>query len=117
MADCYVFPVHSVGDAIEMPLSVLEALACGVPVVSTRFGSLDDWLPASAAMIYGDTDEELTSEVVACLSRAEDAMLVDAAGGFSWGAVASRLVASLDERVEGAVPGSAGDAWPNAAGT
>lgn len=40
-ADLYVFPVqeHSAG-AIELPLGVLEAVACGTPVLSTDFGVL-----------------------------------------------------------------------------
>lgn len=39
--DLYLFPVRSeVGGAIDLPLGVLEAVACGTPVVSTPFGSL-----------------------------------------------------------------------------
>ena len=40
LADCYLFPVTSTNNAIEAPLSVLEALACDLPVVSTRFAGL-----------------------------------------------------------------------------
>lgn len=40
--DCYVFPVSSETGSIETPLSVLEAMACNLPVVSTRFGGLED---------------------------------------------------------------------------
>ena len=40
-ADLYVFPVtDEEGGAVDLPLTVLEALACGTPVVSTLFGSL-----------------------------------------------------------------------------
>jgi len=42
MADCYVFPVESNDHSIGIPLSVLEALACDLPVVSTRFGGLPE---------------------------------------------------------------------------
>lgn len=42
LADCYVFPVVSAYDSIEIPLSILEALASGIPVVSTRFGGIAD---------------------------------------------------------------------------
>ena len=44
-ADCYVFPVTHEQECAEVPLSVLEALAAGLPVVSTRFGGLPDLLP------------------------------------------------------------------------
>lgn len=40
MADVYFFPVENEGHCISAPLSVLEAAACGLPVVCTRFSEL-----------------------------------------------------------------------------
>ncbi len=40
LADCYVFPTLDHRYCIETPLSVLEALACNLPVVTTPFGAL-----------------------------------------------------------------------------
>jgi len=50
IADCYVFPTsnlkdfwgRSIADSIEFPLSVLEAMACNIPVISCRFGALSE---------------------------------------------------------------------------
>jgi len=42
LADWYVFPVLKNDAAIETPLSVLEAMATNLPVLTTRFGSLPD---------------------------------------------------------------------------
>lgn len=39
-ADCYVFPTTSVNAAIEVPLSVLEAMSCNLPVLTTPFAAL-----------------------------------------------------------------------------
>jgi glycosyltransferase involved in cell wall biosynthesis len=39
-ADVYVFPVRNEQAAIAAPLSVLEAAACDLPIVSTPFGAL-----------------------------------------------------------------------------
>lgn len=39
-ADVYVFPTQSEQNSIQCPASVLEALAAGTPVVSTKFGAL-----------------------------------------------------------------------------
>ncbi|MCS7367305.1 MAG: glycosyltransferase family 4 protein [archaeon YNP-WB-062] len=40
MSDCYVFPTKSEKNAILLPLSVLEAMACNLPVITTKFGAL-----------------------------------------------------------------------------
>jgi len=40
LADCYVFPTIDRRACIETPLSVLEAMSCNLPVISTRFGAL-----------------------------------------------------------------------------
>ena len=40
LADAYIFPVWSDMAAIGVPLSVLEAMACNLPVVTTPFGGL-----------------------------------------------------------------------------
>ncbi len=44
LADAYVFPTIEQDAAIEFPLSVLEALSCGIPVLTTPFGRLPDKL-------------------------------------------------------------------------
>jgi len=56
LADCYVFPVRDPLACAEVPMSVLEALACGLPVVASRFGGLPDLLPSCERLTYADTD-------------------------------------------------------------
>jgi len=56
LADLYVFPCPPDAPAeqtpaIEVPLSVLEALACDLPVATTRFGGLPALFPADAPAI------------------------------------------------------------------
>jgi glycosyltransferase involved in cell wall biosynthesis len=40
LADCYVFPTTTLVGSIDVPLTVLEAMAHNLPVISTRFGGL-----------------------------------------------------------------------------
>ncbi|MFN8511535.1 MAG: glycosyltransferase family 4 protein [Thermomicrobiales bacterium] len=63
LADCYVFPVQSTNNAIEAPLSVLEALACDLPVVTTRFGGLPRLFAGAAhpGLVFVDSPEELVN--------------------------------------------------------
>ena len=64
-ADVYLFPTRDQRSCIGVPLSVLEALACGLPVVSTRFEGLPRLFPAtplvqfvnSAAQMYRALDK------------------------------------------------------------
>jgi glycosyltransferase involved in cell wall biosynthesis len=63
LADCYVFPVQSALGSIEVPLSVLEAMACNLPVVSAPFGELPRLFPEGNGVRYFRTEQELVSAV------------------------------------------------------
>lgn len=59
LADIYLFPVQSEGAAIGVPLSVLEAMACNLPVVCTPFGGLPLLFKAGNGVFYYDSEAEL----------------------------------------------------------
>jgi len=63
MSDIYVFPVFNRIACIDMPLSVLEAMACNLPVVTTRFGGLTEHFKEDEGFKYVDTIDELTDFV------------------------------------------------------
>ena len=44
LSDLYIFPVEDQNSSIGMPLSILEARACGIPVLSTDYGSVEKFL-------------------------------------------------------------------------
>jgi glycosyltransferase involved in cell wall biosynthesis len=52
MSDAYLFPVADERGAIGMPLSVLEALACDLPVISLPFGDLPKTFPDADAIRF-----------------------------------------------------------------
>jgi glycosyltransferase involved in cell wall biosynthesis len=71
LSDCYVFPTTSkkdflgkpISDSIEMPLSILEAMACNLPVISTRFGALPRVFDQDEGLIYVDKEEDFLKVV------------------------------------------------------
>ena len=67
MADVYLFPVtpsETAPGSIDFPLSVLEALSCNLPVVTTRFGALPEFWPNRPGVSFYKTIEELRAAVV-----------------------------------------------------
>jgi len=63
LADWYVFPTISEKACISQPLSVLEAMACNLPVVSTRFGGLPDLFPSEGGgLFYADSTSEIATK-------------------------------------------------------
>lgn len=60
-ADLYLFPVDPInGGAVDLPLSVIESIACGTPVVSTDFGVLKEYLSNNKLIQFSDVDFEDT---------------------------------------------------------
>lgn len=72
-ADLYVFPTkyshvrlpqsyNEIG-AVDMPLSVLEAMACNLPVVTTRFGALPRLFDQGGGLHYVEDEEDIIVNV------------------------------------------------------
>ena len=66
LSDCYLFPVVSDRSCIGTPLSVLEAMACNLPVAAMRYGLLPQLFNPGQGLFFADTPEEL----VECVARA-----------------------------------------------
>ena len=66
LSDCYLFPVNGRMSAIDLPLSVLEAMACDLAVVTTCFGGLEALFQASAGLHYAASADEMISSIEAC---------------------------------------------------
>lgn len=72
-ADMYVFPIIDTSNAlpndynqvgaIDLPLSVLEAMACNLPVVTTRFGALPRLFEEGRGFFYADGNDGIIDRV------------------------------------------------------
>ena len=70
MADVYLFPTHSTEFVISIPLSVMEALSCGVPVIGYKdFGNMAA-IPAEDGAVKLISDKsELNDAVIAAAEK------------------------------------------------
>ena len=60
LSDCYVFPTTHRRYCVEMPLSVLEAMSCNLPVVTTRFGALPRAFEEGGGFLFADAEDDLS---------------------------------------------------------
>ena len=92
LSDCYVFPVVSKTASIEVPLSVLEAMACNLPVVTTRYGGLPTMFNSGDnGLFFLDKLKDLSHKVekVKQLNHYETRRMVEP---YSWREVAKRIL-------------------------
>jgi O-antigen/teichoic acid export membrane protein/glycosyltransferase involved in cell wall biosynthesis len=89
LADCYVFPPVSTDHAIAMPLSVLEAMASGLPVVSMRFGAMAERFENSAAVRFVDSPQELVQKALEPQTGMPESRRL--AESYSWEGIGERL--------------------------
>lgn len=94
IADCYLFPVFHATSAIDAPLSVLEAMACNIPVVTTRFGALPRMFQPMNGFFYADTEEEIIRNVIFALDE-HDCRTSEMVSKYSWDNVATIIVNTL----------------------
>ena len=88
LADAYVFPVISEEAAIGVPLSVLEAMSCGIPVITRRFGGLLWMFREGDGFVYFDDEGELP-ELIGCVRKLEHCSTRHMVEPYDWKNVAS----------------------------
>jgi glycosyltransferase involved in cell wall biosynthesis len=96
LADLYVFPLRP-GNSLTMPLSVLEAMACNLPVLTTRFSGLQHAFGSEYGLHFIDFTEDLTVEVEDTLAARGESRTREAVSPYSWTAVVERLETYYDE--------------------
>lgn len=73
MADVYLFPTHSTEYVISIPLSVMEALSCGVPVIGYKdFKNLTAIPAENGAVTLINNWDELNAAVMKAAERKAD---------------------------------------------
>lgn len=96
LSDCYVFPVTFEGGCIGIPLSVLEAMACNLPVVTTKFGGLPKLFREEDAFIFVKGREEFI-EKVSLAKNSSNIKTRKMVKQFTWDKIAERIMEVYDE--------------------
>jgi glycosyltransferase involved in cell wall biosynthesis len=99
LADCYVFPPQP-GDSLSMPLSVLEAMACNLRVVTARFSGLEYAFEEGHGLRFIDSTDAFLPYVQEMLVSPMPATrpMVSA---YSWQSVINRLQRHYQELLDG----------------
>lgn len=63
LSDIYIFPVIEENSSIGMPLSILEARACGIPVITTDYGSVKYFLQDDFGNVFYAEPKTFLSKV------------------------------------------------------
>lgn len=91
MADVYLFPTHSTEFVISIPLSVMEALSCGVPVIGYKdFQNLAAIPAESGAVTLINNQDELNEAIMKAAKRKADRSYLTSPK--TWGQVADDVL-------------------------
>lgn len=99
-ADCYVFPTAA-GDTIQMPLSVLEAMACNCPVVTREHPGVTDALEEGGGLYFEASDQAIVDRVDALAEGDLDIHTAEKVKPFSWGGIADIVLDEYAAILEG----------------
>jgi glycosyltransferase involved in cell wall biosynthesis len=91
LSDCYVFPTIEDAGAIQHPLSVMEAMACNLPVISRKFGALTNVFDPGNGLLFVESDQEVieaTKEVFSGRVSVKTRIMVEKLG---WKSIGYRI--------------------------
>jgi len=100
LADVYIFPTVDQESSIEIPLSVLEALSCNLPVITTKFRGLPTVFEEGDGLIFIDNEDKFIDVLGNIESTHINVKTRDKVLPYSW----ENITEELESVCEGMVP-------------
>jgi glycosyltransferase involved in cell wall biosynthesis len=92
MADVYVWPVFNEVAGVEIPLSILEAMSCNLPVITTKYGGLNRIFQQGNGLFFINSESEI-EEIISIIKRKEVKINTrQKVGIMSWKEVANAII-------------------------
>lgn len=92
VADIYLFPTISSSYCIEAPLSVFEAMATNLPVITTRFGVLPYYFEEGDGLIFVSDPCEIPNVAAKILSNTVSVNTRGKVSKYTWQTAASEIL-------------------------
>lgn len=90
LSDCYVFPTKP-GKSLSMPLSVLEAMASNLSVITTRFEALESVFQPDHGLIFFEGNDSILFHVRRSLDDPHPPRTRSMVEPFSWSNITTQL--------------------------
>jgi glycosyltransferase involved in cell wall biosynthesis len=100
MADCYIFPVRK-GNSILMPLSVMEAMSCNLPVITAKFDALAELFSEGEGLIFAESEKEFLTSLNKIKNRNFVVKTREKICKYSWENVKKELMQIYDAIYDG----------------
>lgn len=84
MADVYLFPVQKQENCIDVPLSVLEAASCNIPIVTTDYGELKAFKAETGFKFISDFDTVTLNEALDEMADMKNCKNREAVLSYDW---------------------------------
>ncbi len=91
LSDCYIFPTVNPREGIELPLSVMEAMSCNLPVISTRFGALPRLFESGDGFFFAEKEEEFVHLLDKAKNNNIEVKTREKVLPYSWANIAQQL--------------------------